>query len=93
MTMMPEEEEEGEEGHAGEEEEEINYHPYPHPTLGLACPCGGLPFRKDSHSSCAENVERGLFVFCPWHMLGSKVQEWRNVITDFLWRGGKLWNA
>lgn len=53
-------------------------------------PRGRSPFRKDSHSSCAENVERRLFVFCPWDMLCSKVQEWGNVITDFLWRGSKF---
>lgn len=59
----------------------------------VLAPCGGSPFRKNSHSSCAEDVERRLFVFCPWYMLCSKVQEWRNVITDFLWRGSKFWNA
>lgn len=91
MTMMMEKEdkEAGEEGWEGRKPTTANT------TTGLAGPTlvGGSPFGEDSHSSRAENVERGLFVFCPWNMLCSKVQEWRNVITDFLWRSRKLWNA
>ena len=88
MMMMAEEDKE--EGDEGDEEGENPPQPIPPPGW-LALPSWeGSPFGEDSHSSCAENVERGLFVFCPWYMLCSKVQERRNVITDFLWRGSKL---
>lgn len=83
--MMEEEEKEEEKEQEGNEEENK---PSPPPQAGLPS-----PFRKDPHARCAKNVERGFFVFCPWHVLCSKVEERRNVITDFLWRGSKFRNA
>lgn len=45
-----------------------------------------VPFREDSHSSCAQDVQWCFLMLIFGNVLSCKAQQWVNIITGFLWR-------
>lgn len=44
-----------------------------------------VPFREDSHSSCAQDVQWCFLMLIFGNVLSCKAQQWVNIITGFLW--------
>lgn len=43
-----------------------------------------VPFGEDSHSGCAQDVQGCFLVFVFGNVLGSKAEQWMDIITGFL---------